>query len=603
MRGLLRQSANRLWNLSLRSEARAYWRSTATPEATQEQLLLEMLRNNRGTDFGSRHGFQGIRSAAEYREAVPLADYADFEPYIARIRAGEANLLTAEPVLLLEPTGGSGGGSKLIPYTAGLKRQFQRGLAPWITDLHRAHPALLAGTSYWSVSPVTREPEGADSRIPIGFEDDSEYVGGLGRLLVRSVQAVPDRVKRIGQMESFWYVTLLFLLRSRSLALISVWNPSFLTILCRHLHDWWPSLADDIAAGTLSPPAPLEPEVAAVLNRCNRPDPARAAEIRAACMFGDDGAVRHRGLWPRLQLVSCWGDGAAREGARELGGLFPQAVIQGKGLIATEGFFTFPVSGLDGCLPAFRSHFLEFLPRGGSVPLLLHQVEAGEEYSLVVTTAGGLYRYRLHDLVRVSGFHHGLPLLRFLGKEDHIADHFGEKLHEEHVCEALRQGAARAGLSPRFAMLSYEERPEPGYVYLVEDGGSDERLRHAAVAIDGLLKGNFHYRYCRDLGQLAEVRVFRVAGGGREDYLQACCRRGQRLGDIKPLALQRKPGWTGEFRGRMLDEASGHKEENHDRTSLGQKDRAPLRAGDQPAVQPCLPGLLPGQGGRQQGHR
>jgi len=553
VRNILCHGANRLWNLSLQREAYAFRQSLADPAAAQEQLLLDMLRCNEDSVFGRQHGFSRIRSARDYQAAVPLREYAEFEPFISRICAGEAAVLTTEPVLLLEPTGGSSSGSKLIPYTASLKKQFQRGIAPWIANLFRTCPELLSGESYWSVSPATQQQPAAGGSIPIGFENDSDYVGGFGRLLVRSVQAVPDQVKRIGQMENFWYVTLLFLLRSRSLSLISAWNPSFLAILCRHLQSWWPELASDIDAGTLSPPVPVGETIAASLRRCNLPDPVRAGEIRSACTLSADTATRHQALWPGLRLISCWSDGSAQEGARKLAELFPHAMIQGKGLIATEGFLTLPLIGLEGCLPALRSHFLEFLPQHGSEPLLLHQLEAGTEYSVIITTAGGLYRYRLHDLVRVTGFHHGVPIFRFMGKEDHIADHCGEKLHEAHVGEVLRVAAARSGIAPSFALLSFEPHPEPGYVFIVEDGRSGTgQLLHAAQEIDALLRENFHYRYCRDLGQLAAVRVFRVAGNGQESYLDACCRQGRRLGDIKPPALQRTSGWTEIFQGRML---------------------------------------------------
>lgn len=558
MNRLLCHIANRIWYLSLQREAHAFRRSLASPAAVQERLLLEMLGNNRGSEFGRRHRFGEIRSALAFQEAVPLAEYGDFEPYISRIRSGESGILTSEPVLLLEPTGGSSGGSKLIPYTAGLKKQFQRGIAPWIADLYRSCPEVLAGQSYWSVSPVARQHRAGESQIPIGFEDDSEYVGGLGKRLVRSLQAVPDLVKQVGPMENFWYVTLLFLLRSRDLSIMSVWNPSFLTILCRHLQVFWPNLSGDIAAGTLTTPAPLESALATRLLRLNRPDPVRGKEISTVCRSYAEFAARQRMLWPGLRLISCWCDGSAQADVAELRPLFPGAAIQGKGLIATEGFFTIPLAQCDGCLPAVRSHFLEFLPRGGGEALLLHQLEKGETYSLVATTAGGLYRYRLHDLVRVTGFHGTVPLLRFVGKEDHLADHRGEKLHEAHVGEVLRRVAARNEISTSFAMLAFAAKPAAGYVYLVESAEvGDGRLLEMAEEIDAQLMENFHYRYCRDLGQLGAVRVFRVSRNGRENYLQACCRRGQRLGDVKPLALLQGPEWEADFEGRMLTPVNG----------------------------------------------
>jgi hypothetical protein len=248
--------ANTLWLLSTLPEAGRFHRALGYCEAAQQAVLLEILRQNADTAFGQHHGFAAIRSPREYQTAVPLAEYGDFEPHIQRVAAGEQGVLTAEPVLLLEPTSGSAAASKLIPYNKGLKRQFQQGLAPWIADLYRNYPSLISDRSYWSITPATRKPERTSGGIPVGFEDDSDYLGGFKGWLVRSVQAVPMEVKRIGDMESFWYVTLLFLLRSRRLALVSVWNPTFLTILCEHLHRWWPRLSDDIAAGTLPYPPP-----------------------------------------------------------------------------------------------------------------------------------------------------------------------------------------------------------------------------------------------------------------------------------------------------------------------------------------------------------
>lgn len=547
-----RYAASFLWYLATLPDALAWRRALADMEQAQERLLLDVLRRNAGTEYGLKHGFASIRSAAQFQGAVPLAEYADLEPYLERVAAGEQNVLTADPVLLLEPTGGSGGGAKLIPYTKGLKRQFQRGIAPWIADLYRNHPALFGGESYWSVTPAARRPPATGGGVPIGFEDDSDYAGGIGRVLVSSLQAVPDEVKRIDRMDSFWYVTLLFLLRSRHLALISVWNPSFLTIMCGHLRRWWVELAEDIAAGTLTPPEPLEPLLARKLARRCRPDSRRADEIRRAGSLSDP-AVMHRALWPRLRLISCWRDAAAAHPAEELRRLFPYAELQGKGLIATEGFATLPVAASGGCLPALRSHFFEFLPRRGGGSRLVHQLTEGESYALVITTAGGLYRYLLHDLVRVDGFHRGVPLLRFMGREGEVSDRFGEKLHEEHVCRVLQQAAARCGVVPSFAMLVFDEQPLPAYALCVEASRAEESdlLRFGAL-VDRLLGENFHYCYCRDLGQLAPLRVFRIERDALASYARQCCDQGQRLGDVKPLALHRLPGWTGVFTGRML---------------------------------------------------
>ena len=260
----------------------------------QERLLLRLLARNAGTEYGRRYGFATIRSAAEYQARVPLTTYEDYRDAVRRIGEGWRAVLTRDPVDLLEPTSGSTAATKHIPYTAALKGEFQRAIAPWIAGLFRRDPRLLRGQAYWSVTPVARQDARTSGGLPIGFDEDVEYFGLLQRSLVQSVMAVPGLVRLIEDLDTFRYVTLLFLLRSRALALISVWNPTFLTLLVERLPAWWPQLAADIAGGTLCPPGDLAPGLRRRLVAMNRPDPGRGAEIRAIFQSHDDPATAHR---------------------------------------------------------------------------------------------------------------------------------------------------------------------------------------------------------------------------------------------------------------------------------------------------------------------
>lgn len=221
--------------------------------------------------------------------------------------------------------------------------------------------------------------------------------------------------------------------------------------------------------------------------------------------------------------------------------MFPQAQIQPKGLIATEGFVSLPLWGRDGAALAVRSHFFEFLDETDKARRA-HELSAGAEYSVVLTTSGGLYRYRLRDRVRVTGFERECPLLRFVGKEAHVSDHFGEKLNEIHVRAALEMNA-------KFAMVACEGN---AYVLFAETAEDDVQLQSVAERLDAALQENIHYRYCRQLGQLGPLRVFRVAACGHAAYLEECQRRGQRLGDVKPEWLSRHDGWAAVFEGNWV---------------------------------------------------
>ncbi len=551
---------NGLWYLLSWPESFAFRLARHNVAGAQQKLLLKLLRRNAGTEFGRRYGFGAIRSVAEYQARVPLSSYDDYQEAIARIGAGQQMVLTREPVLLLEPTSGSTTATKHIPYTAALKAEFQRAIAPWVVNLFGHEPTLMGGQAYWSVTPVTRRNSYTPAGIPIGFEEDSEYFGGWQRHLIRSVLAVPPLVRLIDEMEAFRYVSLLFLLRSRSLTLISIWNPTFLTLLVKPLSDWWPRLARDIAAGTLSPPTPLAPDLQKQLNTLNQPDGRRAAEIQSAFHSGNNPGSIHARLWPRLRLISCWADAQAAPFVPKLNRLFPQARVQGKGLLATEGFVSFPLESQPaGAALAVRSHFFEFLPvdRGpdqranSSTPRLAHELESGENYAAVISTGGGLYRYRLHDLVQVVGYWGSCPLLKFVGKESYISDWFGEKLNELHVRLALDEVFGRHSLQPAFAMVACDERAgQYAYTLFIESREAlDEELILIGQELEAKFQTNYHYRYCRNLGQLDSLRVFRVEDDALETYLSTCQSHGQRAGDIKPVTLHRLGGWSRAFRG------------------------------------------------------
>jgi hypothetical protein len=220
--------------------------------------------------------------------------------------------------------------------------------------------------------------------------------------------------------------------------------------------------------------------------------------------------------------------------------MFPHVRLQGKGLLATEAFVSAPLTGVPegGSALSVNSHFFEFIDEAGEARLA-HQIQRGKTYSVVITTGGGFYRYQLHDVVEVVGHWKQIPCIRFVGKEDHISDWFGEKLEERFVANVLERVFAAHGISPAFAMLAPEDRDGFHYVLYIE---SNDCVDNLAKDLDDALRANFHYDYCRRLGQLGAVQIVNVRRGA-ERYLHACQARGQKLGNIKSSVLQKTTGW------------------------------------------------------------
>ncbi|HVT89501.1 MAG TPA: GH3 auxin-responsive promoter family protein [Tepidisphaeraceae bacterium] len=480
--------ANGAWWLSCLPAWWSFRRALAQPHLAQRSILHRLIRRSAETQFGRHHAFAGICDYRDFASRVPIRDYAELEPWIDRIRRGENKVLAPDRVIRLATTSGTTNAQKLIPYTTGLQAEFNRAIGPWMVDLFNSDPRLITGSAYWSISPVMKSDTSEESAVPIGFEQDSEYLGGIRRRLVDWVMAVPPGVRHATDIEEFRRSTLAHLQRHRDLRLISIWHPSFLTLL----------------------------------------------------LAGQSHAPRD--LWPRLRLISCWADGQAALAARELSQRFTGVRIQPKGLIATEAIISIPFRRKHPL--AITSHFLEFVDESGKV-YLAHELVEGREYELVVTTGGGLWRYKLNDVIQVNGAIDKTPSIRFVGKAGNISDLFGEKLSDAFVARVIERLRIEQHLSGAFAMLA----PEQNAYILYVQGNAGQSIGHH---LDQMLRENLNYAYCRDLGQLAAPRLFKINKDPNAAIMKRLTAQGHRLGDIKPVALSRLDCWHEYFEGTFL---------------------------------------------------
>lgn len=519
--------ANGAWLAASVPEYLRFRQATAALEPTQRRLLRTCLARNADTAFGREHGFSGIRSWEEYAERVPVRAYDDFRDWIRRIAAGEQAVLTADRVRLFEPSSGSSGAVKWIPYTAGLQSQYRRAVAAWVASLFLSKPRLLAGRAYWSLTPPAEGGDAADSQVPVGFDDDSAYLGGVAERLVGLAMATPAALRHVRGHEDFRRATALALLACDDLRLMSAWHPSFLLLLLAYLRGHWRGLLDDLATG------------ATVGGLTMRARPRRSRALRE--LGADDPAS----IWPRLALISCWGDGHAAASLRELRRAFPRVDVQPKGLLATEGVVTIPFG--DRRPLAVRSHFFEFEDDAGTV-CPAWDLQDGDEYQVIMTTGGGLYRYALRDRVVVNGYYRDTPCLRFVGKADNVVDLRGEKLSEGFVASCMQEAFDELGMEANFAMLAPDLATEPpGYALFIET--AEELPDALRDRLDEKLRRGYHYALCVRLGQLRPLQVVRVRSPAFEAFARALVARGMRLGDIKPTPLSRYTDWSDWFDG------------------------------------------------------
>src|SRR5687768_9247530 len=81
----------------------------------QENILKELLKVGRDTDFGKDHNFNTIGSYEDFKKQVPIRDYEQFRPYIDKIKDGKHNVLWKGKPIYLAKTSGTTSGVKYIP--------------------------------------------------------------------------------------------------------------------------------------------------------------------------------------------------------------------------------------------------------------------------------------------------------------------------------------------------------------------------------------------------------------------------------------------------------------------------------------------------------
>jgi hypothetical protein len=546
LQGVATRISNGLWIVAQRPAQRRFLEALQNPEESQKRVLRRLLASNQNCAYGRKHGFGSLRNVYEFQRAVPIVSYDDLEPWVERLTHGEQRVLTDEPVLMMEKSSGSAAAAKYIPYTSSLRCEFQNALAAWMCDLFEHYPKMRSGRAYWVLTPLARDRERTPGGLSIGFESDDQYFGALEQYLIRQVMAVPREIARLDETEVSLYVTLRFLLQARNLAFISAWNPSFLFMLLHRLREFGERLVYDLEHGAIDLPRDLTPEISQRLRQAAVKDLVQAARLRATLR---EGRIEPGKLWPDLRLISCWTSASAESQLREIHESFPGVVVQGKGLLATEGVVSVPLHDYGGCVPACTSHFLEFMDETSPLPKLTHELEAGREYSVIITTGGGFWRYRLGDRVRVTAVEDKVPLMEFVGKEDGVSDLCGEKLSPALVGKAFSQMRKRGLLVGRFSMLT-PATTRRHYVLFTDDPAADPGR------LDELLRDNPHYDYCRRVGQLGPIQLFEVSSYAEEDYIRRCQERGQRAGAVKVTPLDAKSGWEEVFSGELTPRAA-----------------------------------------------
>ncbi|HEU5118296.1 MAG TPA: GH3 auxin-responsive promoter family protein, partial [Isosphaeraceae bacterium] len=343
--------------------------------------------------------------------------------------------------------------------------------------------------------------------------------------LVRQTYCMPPATMGIKEIEAKYY-TALRLSIHRDLGTVMAANPSTLLAIARLGDREKETLLRDLREGTLTEKFSVPPEVRQALRfrtRWKRRKTVRRLEE----IIQRTGKLLPRDFWPNLEFLANWTGGTMGAYLRHYPEFFGEKPVRDIGLIASEGRFTIPVEdGTPGGILDIWHHYVEFLPEDQADHEEPETVEAadlveGQRYFILPTTAGGLYRYQIHDLVRCIGFHGKAPVLEFLNKGAHFSSLTGEKLSEFQVVSAVNAATQSLSMKLKSYLLLPTWGEPPFYSLLVEDDdlrgeGAAERLAKAVE--DELNRVNVEYENKRSTLRLGPIVTRRLPAGAWSDF-------------------------------------------------------------------------------------
>ncbi|MDW3197258.1 MAG: GH3 auxin-responsive promoter family protein [Cytophagales bacterium] len=393
------------------------------PHDVQEELREGLIKAANQTEYGRKYRFKSIDNYEQFKKQIPIVAYEDLSPYIERCMKGEQNVLwPTEVKWFAKSSGTTNDRSKFIPVTDEA-----------LEDCH-----MKGGKDMLSIY-VNNYP---DSRM---FTGKSLVIGGSQQIN----QMDQNGKSRYGDVSAV-------ILKNLPLWAQYVRTPSMDIALM----DEWESKIDKMAAQTSEENVTSisgVPTWTVVLLE-------KILEKRKVADITE--------VWPNLEIFF---HGAVSFTPYDK--LFKK-LIPNPGMRymetynASEGFFGIQdqKDSKEMLLMLDYGIFYEFIPmdqlgneKEEAIPL--GEVEVGKNYAVLITTNGGLWRYKIGDTIKFTSL--DPHRFKISGRTKHFINAFGEEL----IIENAEQAIAQACLKTNATIENFTAGPK--YLEVGKSGGHE----------------------------------------------------------------------------------------------------------------------------------
>jgi len=368
------------------------------PLKTQQQTLNYLLEHGQKTQYGIQNHFEKIQNEADFRRLVPVIAYEDLRPWLDKILVEkQMNVLWDTPVRWFAMSSGTTEDkSKYIPVTKEslFNGNYKAGYHMLgMYAIHYPDSAFILGKT------LVMGGSQQVNRIGNGI-----YTGDISAILMKNLPA-PARNRRTPE----------------SIALLSDWEEKL-----QKLTDY--AIGNDIRA-MIGVPSWMMVLLKKIVQETGRSIP---------------------DIWPHLE-VFFHGGVSFLPFQEQYEKMIPSERMRyWETYNASEGFFgvQFVPESKDMLLLLDNEVYYEFIPAGewnkaqpDTIPL--SGVEAGKQYAVVISTSGGLWRYKIGDTIEFTSTN---PyLFKLTGRTRQFINAFGEELIVDNADRAINEACQQTG--------------------------------------------------------------------------------------------------------------------------------------------------------------
>ncbi|HNA19023.1 MAG: GH3 auxin-responsive promoter family protein [Chitinophagaceae bacterium] len=445
-----------------------------TALSDQENILKNLLKTGRNTEFGKESRFQEVNNFEEFKQAVPIRDYEQLKPWIERIKQGKHNILWRGLPEYFAKTSGTTSGTKYIPIT--------KDSIP--NHINTARNALLC---------YMAETGNA------GFAD--------GKMIFLSGSPVLERISGIptGRLSGIVNHHVPKYLRTNQL-------PSYET---NCIEDWETKLnkiVDETIHKNMTLISGIPPWMQMYFDELIKRSGKSVGELFPNFSVMVQGGVNFEPYKAKLfESIGRKVDSIE---------LFP----------ASEGFFAFQDSQqAEGMLLNTNSGiFFEFVPAAeifneNPTRLSLKDVKTGENYALIISSNAGLWSYNIGDTVKfISTNPYRLVVT---GRTKHFISAFGEHVIGEEVEASMLKVTEEENVSvTEFTVAPFvsKDQGKSYHEWFVEFENSPTDIHAFAKKLDDQLRTkNSYYEDLIGGSILQPLKITPVRKNGFIDYMKS----------------------------------------------------------------------------------